>query len=160
MKCICEQCKIEIVPYDKKLSYKNIKKNDNGKRIGVVVHSVDNEMFLLVQSCGNLWGFPKGMRENNESLKHTAVRELEEESGIKILESDLTKFICIRQKALYYFYGIQMYHGRVQSNVKNNDANGLMWIQKKCLLNLIETKTITLTAHTYTVLKNSFKLNI
>jgi bis(5'-nucleosidyl)-tetraphosphatase len=39
--------------------------------------------FLLVQGYGNYWGFPKGHKENNETDKQTAERELLEETQLQ-----------------------------------------------------------------------------
>lgn len=39
--------------------------------------------FFVIQSYHNLFGFPKGKQEDNETLRETASRELAEETGIK-----------------------------------------------------------------------------
>lgn len=38
--------------------------------------------FLLVQGYGRYWGFPKGGKEQNETHRETAERELSEETGL------------------------------------------------------------------------------
>jgi len=43
----------------------------------------------------NTWSIPKGVVENNESLKETACREFEEETGIKITKELKSKLIYI-----------------------------------------------------------------
>lgn len=51
------------------------------KSYGVVaVH--DNRFLILRQNRGH-WGFPKGHKEGNETDEESALRELEEESGIR-----------------------------------------------------------------------------
>jgi bis(5'-nucleosidyl)-tetraphosphatase len=52
---------------------------------GVVVFYRDETgdiQFLIVQGYGNYWGFPKGHLEYNETHIETALRELQEETGI------------------------------------------------------------------------------
>lgn len=52
---------------------------------GVVVFYRDETgeiQFLMVQGYGNYWGFPKGHLEHNETHIETALRELQEETGI------------------------------------------------------------------------------
>lgn len=52
---------------------------------GVVVRKV-NDLYeaILVQHAGHKgWGFPKGHIEAGESLDETALREVEEETGVK-----------------------------------------------------------------------------
>ena len=53
---------------------------------GVIVFHQDTDgaiQFLLVQGYGNYWGFPKGRSESNETSLQTALRELQEETGIE-----------------------------------------------------------------------------
>jgi|SRR3989344_656926 len=53
------------------------------KSYGIVVVLRDSEdMFLLLQHIAGHWGFPKGHKDGNETIKETALRELKEESGI------------------------------------------------------------------------------
>ncbi|MBU1135987.1 MAG: NUDIX domain-containing protein [Nanoarchaeota archaeon] len=54
---------------------------------GVVIYCIDNEQtkFLLLK-YPSYWGFSKGLIEEGESEKETALRELEEETGIPNVE--------------------------------------------------------------------------
>lgn len=38
---------------------------------------------LLIKSPSGVWTFPKGMVEEGEDLKDTAIREVQEETGVK-----------------------------------------------------------------------------
>lgn len=55
-------------------------------------------LFLLLQNAGR-WDFPKGGVEKGESELQTAVREVEEETGLKDL-----KFVPGFRKVIEYFY--------------------------------------------------------
>ena len=50
--------------------------------IPVYVETNGTFRFLLVQGYGGYWGFPKGHKKKNESHQETALRELQEETGI------------------------------------------------------------------------------
>ncbi len=50
------------------------------KSVGILLHY--NEYWLLLQHGGGHWSWPKGHVEKGETEKDTALRELEEETGI------------------------------------------------------------------------------
>ena len=52
---------------------------------GVVFNRRNDEIFyVIVQSLEGYYGFPKGHMENNETEEQTAVREIYEETGLKV----------------------------------------------------------------------------
>lgn len=60
-------------------------------RVRVVVTNEFDELLLLRGYVGHgFWSFPGGGLARNESLEAAAVRELHEETGIRVKESDLT----------------------------------------------------------------------
>lgn len=63
---------------------------------GAVVY-YNNEFLLLHYEAGH-WGFPKGNREKGETKLETAIREIEEETGLKDIE--FTDF----EKEIDYLY--------------------------------------------------------
>lgn len=69
---------------------------------GVIVFYIENEgvlnseiQFLILKQIQGHWSFPKGHADEGETKLETAVRELEEESGLKDVEliSDLPQII-------------------------------------------------------------------
>ncbi|HKC14530.1 MAG TPA: NUDIX domain-containing protein [Patescibacteria group bacterium] len=73
------------------------KENENRTRTaGVVV--IRNDEILLVEHkeaarhISGVWGFPAGRLEEGESEKEAAVRELEEEAGLRTSEDALIDF--------------------------------------------------------------------
>lgn len=74
---------ITLRGYNKKLIFNDFKScfiviNAAG---GIVVK---DERFLLIKRFG-LWDLPKGKAEKNEKMKETAIREVEEETGVGVL---------------------------------------------------------------------------
>lgn len=60
----------------------------NHKKIkagGIVIKEEDGQRFVLLihRNKHNDWSFPKGHIEPNESAEQTALREIEEETGLK-----------------------------------------------------------------------------
>lgn len=49
------------------------------------------EILLLHQRISKKWHLPKGTQEGKESLKKTALREVEEETGFKV---EIEKYLC------------------------------------------------------------------
>lgn len=76
-----------------------------------VILRVDDEVLLLKRgkksNNPNLWNFPGGGVEKNETIKTSAVREVWEEAGIRIRESDLVFLRRIeKEKKIWYFYEV------------------------------------------------------
>ena len=55
----------------------------------VIVRNENKEILLQKRSDNAKWGLPGGCQDLGEDLKTTAVRELYEETGIKVKEEDL-----------------------------------------------------------------------
>jgi len=76
-----------------------------------VILTVGDEVLLLKRgkksNNPNLWNFPGGGVEKNEAIKTSAVREVWEEAGIRIKESDLV-FTKREEKSkrILYFYTV------------------------------------------------------
>ncbi len=77
------------------------------KSSGFIIYRKEkNDVFYLLlkypprEEGKEYWGFPKGHLENDEDLLEAAIRELEEETGIKKNEIDIKKF----KKWIKYFF--------------------------------------------------------
>lgn len=90
---------------NKNIFHKNRYYSKNVISCGIIMYKkIDNKYhYLCVHPGGpyfkykdkNTWSIPKGVVENNESLKETACREFEEETGIKITKDLKSKLIYI-----------------------------------------------------------------
>lgn len=77
-------------------------KNSHNNKCGVIVFRKRDNKFLIVKNkSSGFWGFPKGHQESGENVIDTAIRELHEEAGISIKESDIIYSIKKRSWFLY-----------------------------------------------------------
>jgi len=54
------------------------------KSAGAVIYYLDSEPKFLLLKYPTYWGFAKGWLEQEESEKEAAIREIEEETGLKV----------------------------------------------------------------------------
>lgn len=149
-KCHDGCCDIKIKPYvdtdeeyDTRISF---------RKAGVCIYDPKRNKVLLIQSKGNLWGFPKGSLEYAESDRICAIREVLEETGLVISCKEFIKSTCIRNDAIYYYMEKDMCEVFVQDHIPNNDATGIGWIKLDCLVKLVDNGNITPNSHCRTVL--------
>jgi ADP-ribose pyrophosphatase YjhB (NUDIX family) len=159
MECLKHCCKLHIEPYIEPphLSFKH----RNKKKAGVFIYDSDKNSILIVQSRGNLWGFPKGTFEKGEDSKTCALRELQEETGIILNSVDESAVICLYGSAYYYFVNMKETDVYVQNNmIIKNDVNGIGWIRIECLIDMIKVKKIVLNSHAKKCLFKFLNINI
>lgn len=78
---------------------------------GFLIFSRNKGRVVLVETHRNHLGFPKGKREKGERDIETALRELNEETGIRkedidILQNELEEFSDKNNRSVKYFIGI------------------------------------------------------
>ena len=153
---VCEKgcCKFHITNWMRP-RYTSFKRGIkiNRKKAGVFVYDPTSRKVLLVQSCGKLWGPPKGSMEENETFEACAQRELLEETGMTVDNDIYQNPIFVKNNAVYFYAEVDEKDCRVQNSVGNNDANGIGWFNVECLLDCINTGKIKVNQH----LKLTFK---
>ena len=65
-----------------------------------LVFNNKNELLLNLRNDTNNWGIPGGSKELNETLEECAIRELKEETNIKVIDLEL---ITVLSGIEYYF---------------------------------------------------------
>lgn len=130
------------------------------KKAGTFIFDPKSEKILIVQSRGKFWGAPKGSIDEDETIKHCAVRETMEETGIVIQENDLNRFNCIKGKCIYYDLEVSEFNPSIQTGIKDNDASGIGWIKINCLKNLIDKKNIIINQHLRLLIKKKFNIDL
>lgn len=141
--CQCGNCQFEVKSY-KERKHQYYKKR---KKAGTIILCPKTNRFLLVQSRGNLWGFPKGSLEEKETFRTAAIRETREETGIVLTPSQLMSPVTICEDNVYFNVEIPYMKVSVQCT-EGNDANGICWITMDCLENLINRKEMKINSHT------------
>ena len=161
MECYCKNCKFIIQPYKhKKFVYTN---NTPRNKAGVIIYNKETNHILIVQSRGNLWGFPKGSFEEGEEFNTCAVRELKEETGIDVDMNELNTFYNVNGRVRYYLVETNEEHKDIKLQedkyCEHNDVNGICWIDVNCLKHMYINKDIFLNYHARSCLYYFFKIS-
>ena len=156
--CPNKCCTLKITPYvDKDQDFFKKGKYCTGKA-GVVLYDTEQDKVLMVQSRGHLWGPPKGTRQYGESDRECAVREVKEETGLDINPESFTGAVNLSHRAIYFYMETPEKDVEVQSQILDNDANGVGWIKIKCLQQCVENGNISLSKHCQLVMKRLFNI--
>ena len=71
------------------------------KSVGFIVYNkISEEVILVKQTKNQQWSFPKGKIETGETDIQTAIRELEEETGLQ--KNDITCNVNVYIKEVFY----------------------------------------------------------
>lgn len=92
---------------------------------------------LLLQKNGddkswpNHWGVPAGKVENDELFRESAIRELEEETGVTVDVTDIEHEFILNMRAnngtrVYYFWVANNWIGTPE-NIENDKHTSLEW---------------------------------
>jgi 8-oxo-dGTP diphosphatase len=104
----------------------------------------DGEIILLHRQDhkpqGNTWGIPSGKIDEGEDAKTTMLRELKEETEIKIPENEMLLFktIFVKYKAYDFIYHIfyTTINNKQKIKRKNDEHKDARWITPKNALQL------------------------
>ena len=109
-------------------------------KAGVIIFNNQLNKVVIVKSRGynvrgTKWGLPKGHLENNELPNECAMRELYEETGIKIhISKKDNNYINIINNSIYYIYIVD------EKNIMLNPIDTTEIINAKfCYINRIKT---------------------
>ena len=150
MLCDCGGCIFKTSVYDSDKAFSR-----NRRKAGAVIFNPTTDSVLLVQSRGNLWGFPKGSIEENETIEAAAIREVREETGYELNIVDLVKMHRVNNK-VHYFESYSERHPLHVQKTPGNDVNSLAWIKLSCIKKLIDLQRIQLNSHAKFLLKKIF----
>ena len=113
------------------------------KSCGAVVYNPERQLFLIIKMLNGNWGFPKGHTENQETDIQTAIREVTEETGIKIEILDgfkkSIKYIPFPEvlKEVIFFIGITKEEKVV---IDKGEIEDYMWCSYEEALKMITYK--------------------
>jgi 8-oxo-dGTP pyrophosphatase MutT (NUDIX family) len=113
---------------EKVFSFKGQKEKMKG---GVLVRCPNTNRVLVVRSAyQDIWGIPKGTKEENETFEECAFRELKEETGID--RSELTNVRVFNARKNFVFYYGEMLERDIFFS-KDTDVSGVAWINLDCI---------------------------
>jgi len=111
---------------------------------GGKVFNEEREVLFIYRN--DKWDLPKGKAENKETIDETAIREVEEETGVKDLEItkplEMTYHIFKRNgqhriKITYWFEMKTSYNGKLKPQ-KNEGITKVKWLNQKQITKAME----------------------
>ena len=93
---------------------------------------IKDRKMLVVQENEGHWGLPKGHVEANESFEETAIREVKEETGLRVEVDNSKKFMinyCIGNEVnkTVYFFPAKVVGGKLKR--QKSEINEIRWVQ-------------------------------
>lgn len=156
-KCRKGCCTLNVHPFKWSNKWEKDKLRTS-KKAGIFIYDSTTNKVLFIQSCGWLWGPPKGGINKGESILDAAIREVKEETGLdidaKLIEKQ--KPIYIKKKSYYYVLDMKECEVQVPQTDDNNDVNGITWIHIDCMdtLKIKKTGEYKITKHGKSLIEN------
>lgn len=132
-------CNFKIKPYPIERLKQNYSSGSGLRKAGSFVYDSSANKILLVQSRGLMWGPPKGSMNPNESPTECAIREVREETGLHLDPDSLRRSIVVKSKALFFLTDMKECEVQPQTDMDDNDANGIGWFHIDCLQDLVQS---------------------
>ena len=111
------------------------------------------------------FGLPGGKIDWGEKIYDGMVREVKEETGIDISDTDFTYAVKVNNNSIYYYLETKAIPVCIQESKyqDENDVNGIGWIKLQCLYQSLSTGHIKMNSHGKYVLehlkKNKFNIS-
>jgi 8-oxo-dGTP pyrophosphatase MutT (NUDIX family) len=148
-------CKLQLVSYN---GSGKIDTQKSYSKAGIIIYDPKSDKILIVQSRGNLWGPPKGSANGDEHPKDCAIREVQEETGIKVIAESLSNKVITLSNRVHYFYTeLPECEVCIQPDVLDNDASGIGWVHLACLKEFMDSGIVNLTKHCEILLNRIFR---
>jgi len=122
---------------------------------------ISHRGILVSQSYNLYWGIPKGIVNQNESLQECALRELYEETKLKLDSSQLSRTVFkFRYKNIYrrvcVFFAYVNNLDSLQAQVGDEESTGCGFIHPTCLLELFYSGKIKINYFTRVLINKIF----
>lgn len=139
-RCCKGCCLLKVSLYDSRNNY-SINKTTSLKA-GIIITDPRKKKILLVQSRNRCWSIPKGTAHISESPIQCAIREVWEETGLRInpIIVDEKKVITIHNR-VYFHIEIDECPINIP-NITGNDSHGSTWLHFDCLQEMIRNNHI------------------
>jgi 8-oxo-dGTP diphosphatase len=156
MFCDKKCCNLHITEYTE--TEEKIIDNTRRYKAGIILHNIHEDKILIVQSRGNLWGFPKGSFEEGETFQTCAVRELKEETGVIINIELLQRYYKVNDYVMYFYVPYYELNNINIQKTEYNDANGIGWVNIDCLEKLLKKENFNINFHAKKCLQKYFRI--
>ena len=95
----------------------------------------ENNQILLIKSPNRGWEYPGGMVEPNETLEQALIREIKEETGIKI---EIVGFVGICKNIEKDIVNIDFICKSIGGQLStSNESLEIIWVNKDTALNMV-----------------------
>lgn len=152
------KCSLDVVSKETADFYQD---DDDPKQCaGVCV--ISQRGILVNQSYNLYWGIPKGIVNENESLIACALRELFEETNLKLDASQLSrtvfnfKYKNICRRVCVFFAHVDAHDTRYVNTGNDVESTGCGFIHPKCLLELFYSGKIKINYFTRVLINKIF----
>jgi 8-oxo-dGTP pyrophosphatase MutT (NUDIX family) len=135
------------------------------KKAGAIILNNNMDKCLMVfQKSSNLWGIPKGQKEDNEDNYVCMIREIKEEVGLNLnnIKFEILKSAIIMNESFIYIIRLLLdtlpiCSPPLENNQDNYEIGQIEWI---ILKDAYIKKNNCITKKAFIVLKDYFKNNI
>ena len=135
------------------------------KKAGAIILNNNMDKCLMVfQKNSNLWGIPKGQKEDNEDSYVCMIREVKEEVGLNLnnIKFEILKSAIIMNESFIYIIrllldSLPICSPPLENNQDNYEIGKIEWI---ILKDAYIKKNNCITKKAFVVLKDYFKNNI
>jgi len=103
------------------------------KRAGVCIYNPFENKILVVQVFNEFLGLPKGGQEEGETTMQTALRELNEETGITLPLLDENSKVIFDRTCTYYIIQTDICFTPSLNKFEGNDVSGVGWVHLDCI---------------------------
>jgi 2'-phosphotransferase len=120
---------------------------------GIVVFRLNKDKYetiMVITKYGN-YGFPKGKLHKNETLRHGAFREVEEETGLKENEIKLIDNCSFTEKSITYYVGMCLVDKKITFD--QNELSEVKWMPVE---NVLKISSLKFKPIRYEILKNAY----
>lgn len=110
-------------------------------RAGIILINKEGYILLIKGKSSKKWGFPKGYIEKGETVEECAIREFNEETGLKFEgEQILYDGIFTATNCDYLIIHLQISNLKKVSEIDSNEILDVKWFKQKHIKNLDKNK--------------------
>lgn len=110
------------------------------QRAGIILINKEGYILLIKGRTSLKWGFPKGYIEEGETIKECAIREFNEETGLKFEGNEIYNGIFTATNCEYLIVHLQISNLQKVSEIDTKEIIDVKWFKQKHIKNLDKNK--------------------